>query len=166
MAWITFERLEYDPAMVSRTTGKTYAGYRLQGIKRGYGNMPDAPYEKVLFDNTTATVIEKGVKRPGMSVIEFIKKAVQPGDTIDMKQQRRGQFWEITTIENITNKTPTYEPLSDSEAERLRLSQELPEAVMSPAMRIADDSANSMTTTPATQFVGYSAQVGNSNSPW
>lgn len=153
MAWVVYEKLEFEPELTGRS-GKKYSGWKLYGLKKGYGSMPDMPYEKTLFDNSTTTVIEKGVKRPNLSIVEFIKKACKPGDLIDIKNQRRGQFWEIVSIENIAGKntTGTYEPLTDEQADRLRSQQEL-EEIVNPAQLAAD---SGLTNNDSTQgYVGY-----------
>lgn len=111
--WIVFDSITRHDDLVSSKTGNTYTGYVLKGTKKGFQGEPDAPYEKVFFDTQATTVIEKGVSRPGKSVVQFFQKACKPGDTIIIKNERDGKNWRIVSVENIAGKVPTYEPLPD-----------------------------------------------------
>lgn len=122
--WITFNSIEYNPNLVSPKTGKQYAGYIVKGMKQGYPfGSPDVPWQRTFFDTSTCTVIEQGINRPDKSIVQFFQKAVKPGDKVEIKSEKNGAFWDIVSIENITNKgreVPTYEPLSPEEIARLK----------------------------------------------
>jgi len=104
----------------------------MKGIKKGYDNAPDEPYEKVFFDNSATTVIEKGVARPGISIVQFLQKACKPGDTICIKNVRKQGRWELESIENKTTSkggfAVDYEPLSNEEAALMQSQQMQPVA--------------------------------------
>lgn len=130
MAWITFEELTYETDRVGKS-GKKYDCYLMKGIKKGYDGTPDEPYEKVFFENSATTVIEKGVARPNISIVQFLQKGVNPGDMIAIKNVRKQGKWEIESIENKTASkggfVVDYEPLSDAEAMQLQSQQMQPE---------------------------------------
>lgn len=118
MAWIVYEGLEYETDRVSKA-GKKYDCYVMKGTKKLY---PDGeePYAKVFFDNSSTTIIEKGVARPNISVVQFLQKGCNPGDLLVIKNVRRGGKWELESIENRTTNrgggtVNDYEPLSKEE---------------------------------------------------
>lgn len=117
--WFTFEKIEERKGLVGKS-GKPYDAWVVSGTKRGFQDSPDSPYEKTIFDNNVVTVVEKGVTRRGQSLLQFFQKAVKPGDTLSITSERDGKFWRWAKIENIAKSVPTYEPLSDEEAEKLR----------------------------------------------
>jgi len=116
MAWITFESIEFNPKCVSKK-GTTFAGYVMKGVKRGFDGAADEPYSKFFFDNSATTVIEKGIERPNVSIVQFLQKACASGDTLVFKNVRRGGKWELESVENrtLTNTASDYEPLTDEE---------------------------------------------------
>ena len=80
-------------------------------------------YEKILFDNTATTVIEKGIERPNCSIVQFFQKACSPGDIVIMKFVRRGgNMWDIASVEKLgeSRNLPTYEPLTEEQAKALK----------------------------------------------
>lgn len=111
--WLTFDSITQHFDLVSRA-GNTYAGWILKGTKKGFQGEEDEEFEKTFFDSSTTTVIEKGQLRPNCSVVQFFQKAVKQGDTVNMKYEREGKFWRLATVENISKKVPTYEPLPDN----------------------------------------------------
>ncbi len=111
--WYIHDKIEYRDDLVSKRTGSKYGAWVISGTKKGFQDTPDEPYERKFFDSSTATIIEKGVERPNLSVVQFFQKAVKPGDTIKIKYVRRGNGWDIDTMENISGQAPTYEPLPD-----------------------------------------------------
>ena len=112
--WIIYQGVEERKGVLSQS-GKPYDCWVMSGIKKGFGqNDEDKPYEKVLFDSTAITVIEKGLNRNGMSLLQFLQKACKPGDLLVVKSERdRNGIWRWTQIENKTVDLPTYEPLPD-----------------------------------------------------
>lgn len=120
--WLAFEKLEEKKNMVSRN-GKTFDGWVIHGIKKGYQETPDEPYTKTIFPNQTITVVEQGINRHGQSLLQFIQKAVKPGDTLSITSERDGKFWRWTKIENRSVALPTYEPLTGDQADQLRTMQ-------------------------------------------
>lgn len=131
--WITFQGIEEKKGIPSRNGG-TYDAWVMTGIKRGFNDAPDEPYTKVLFDTTTVAVKEKGVTRPGQSLLQFLQKACNAGDTLVVKSEREGKFWRWSVIENRSGVKPSYTPLTDEQAEAIiakqnavpNASQELP----------------------------------------
>lgn len=121
--WFTFQNIEEKKNMPSRT-GKTFDGYVVTGIKKGFDGAEDTEYTKVIFDTQVITVIEKGVTRRGQSLVQFLQKACKPGDTLVIKSERDGKFWRWASIENRAEAKPSYTPLSETEAEYLREKQE------------------------------------------
>lgn len=117
--WVVFDSITYEPKLQSKK-GTTYAGWVMKGTKKGFGDDPDQPYEKVFFDSSATTIIEKDIARPNLSVVQFLQKACKSGDTIVMRNERDGKNWRIISMENVSGKCPTYEPLSDEEAASLR----------------------------------------------
>jgi hypothetical protein len=119
MPWVTFNSIEFEEGRTSKS-GKKYDCYVLRGMRKGFPPDVDAPYEKVFFDNSSVTIIEKGVARPGISVVQFLQKGCKPGDMLSLKNVRRGATWELESIENKTTSrgggAKDYEPLSDEEA--------------------------------------------------
>ena len=105
--------------MVSRQ-GKKFDGWVIHGTKKGFQETPDEPYTKTIFDNQSITVVEKGVVRRGQSLLQFLQKAVKPGDTLSIQSERDGKFWRWTKIENRSQENPSYEPLTDEQADLLR----------------------------------------------
>ena len=120
--WLVFEGIEEKKDMVSRQ-GKKFDGWVIHGTKRGFQETPDEPYTKTIFDNQSITVVEKGVVRRGQSLLQFLQKAVKPGDTLSIQSERDGKFWRWTKIENRSQENPSYEPLTDEQADMLRSAQ-------------------------------------------
>ena len=120
--WLVFEGIEEKKDMVSRQ-GKKFDGWVIHGTKKGFQETPDEPYTKTIFDNQSITVVEKGVVRRGQSLLQFLQKAVKPGDTLSIRSERDGKFWRWTKIENRSQENPSYEPLTDEQADLLRSAQ-------------------------------------------
>ena len=120
--WLEFEKLEEKKGMVGRS-GKKFDGWVLHGTKKGFQEDPDAPYTKTIFDNQVITVVEKGVTRRNQSLLQYLQKAVKPGDTLKITSERDGKFWRWSKIENRSSEQPTYEPLTDEQADYLRTAQ-------------------------------------------
>ena len=120
--WLVFEGIEEKKDMVSRQ-GKKFDGWVIHGTKKGFQETPDEPYTKTIFDNQSITVVEKGVVRRGQSLLQFLQKAVKPGDTLSIQSERDGKFWRWTKIENRSQEKPSYEPLTDEQADLLRSAQ-------------------------------------------
>lgn len=122
--WLTFNSIEYKPNLVSPKTGKEYSAYIVKGMKQKFPmGSGEEEWQRTFFDTTTATIIEQGINRPNKSVVQFFQKAVRPGDKVEIKSEKAGAFWEIVSLENITNKgreVPTYEPLSPEELESIK----------------------------------------------
>ena len=117
--WVIYQGIEERKNMVSQA-GNKFDCFVLQGIKKGYNGEPDKPYEKILFPNTTITVIERGLLRNGMSLLQFLQKACKPGDLLIVKSERdRNGTWRWTQIEKKDDSMPTYEPLSDEDFNKL-----------------------------------------------
>jgi hypothetical protein len=98
MPWITFKSIEFKDDLVSKA-GAPYSAYVLKAVKRGFEGEEDAPYEKILFEGRPVTVIEEGVARPGISVVQFFQKACKPGDLVIMRNVRKGKNWELDSVE-------------------------------------------------------------------
>lgn len=111
--WVEFDKIEYQKGIMSQK-GTVYDGYVATGTKRGYQGEPDAPWRKIFFDTQATTIIERGLNRPGCSIVEFLQKGVKHGDTLCIRSEREGAFWRIISMENIAGSKPTYEPLPDS----------------------------------------------------
>ena len=121
--WIDFKSIEYRKDIKSKA-GNTFDGYILSGNKRGYQDDPDDPnWEKVLFDSQAVTVIERGVARPNQSLVGYLQTVCKEGDLLALKSEKRGRFWEITTIENLSENKPQYTPLTEEEFDKLRAQQ-------------------------------------------
>ena len=98
MAWITFDSIEFKDNLVSKA-GTPFSAYILKGTKRGFAGEEDKPFEKILFEGRPVTVIEQGIARPGISVVQFFQKACKPGDLVIMKSIRKGTRWELESVE-------------------------------------------------------------------
>ena len=121
--WFQFDTLAFEEGRTSRT-GTKYNAWVLRGKRKGFKGEPDTPYEKVVFENTTGTVIEKGINRPDCSVLQFFQKAVKPGDIVKIKYVRNGQRWEFGTLEKLNDAAnPTYEPLTDEQVSSIKAAQ-------------------------------------------
>jgi hypothetical protein len=137
MAWINFESLEFKNDLKSERTGKTFSAYILKGQKRIFGEDATEPWERMIFENTPVTVIEKGVARPNQSLLQFIQKACNPGDLLVIKFIRKNRGWEISSIENRTSNRRgalTYEPITDEELAKVKTMQMDPTRPVAPAM--------------------------------
>jgi hypothetical protein len=123
MPWITFESIEHEKDRVSKT-GKKYDCYVLHGTKKGYNGAPDEAYEKIFFDNSATCIIEKGVSRPNISVVQFLQKGVNPGDMLVIKNTKRQGRWELDSIENLTTSrggsASDYAPITPEELNKLQ----------------------------------------------
>jgi hypothetical protein len=120
--WITFDSIEYNPKCTSRN-GKTFAGWVAKGTKKGFDDEPDSPWEKVFFDNNATTIIERGISRPGCSIVEFLQKACKKGDTLVIRNERDGKFWRVVSMQNISMDKPSYTPLTEAEVATMQASQ-------------------------------------------
>ena len=60
----------------------------------------DEPYSKIIFDNTQVKIIDRNGTAT-MMAHEFFQ-ACQPGDLVDMKNEKDGDFWKIASLENKT----------------------------------------------------------------
>lgn len=112
--WVKFDNIEFKKGIVSKS-GNTFDAWVATGTKQGFQDEPDKPWEKYFFDNQATTIVERGMLRPGCSIVQFLQKGVKPGDTISIKSERDGKFWRITSMENVANQKPTYEPLPEEE---------------------------------------------------
>ena len=121
MAWITFESIEKKDDLVSKA-GNKYSAWVLRGTKRGYKADPDTQYEKILFENRAVTVIEKGIERPGISIVQFFLNGCKPGDLVILKSVQKNGRWEIESVENraYTNAAADYEPLDAAEINAMK----------------------------------------------
>lgn len=119
--WFVFDNIEHRNDLKGQS-GRTYSAYVVTGTRRGFNGEPDMPYQKVLFPNQSCTIIERGIPRPGMSIVQFFEKAVTPGETLSIKSERDGKFWKWDTISKMEETLPTYEPLTEEEIQRYRQS--------------------------------------------
>jgi hypothetical protein len=95
--WLEYDNCEFRSDLKSRK-GDTYSAYVLSGTKRGWKEAPDEPWSKTIFENTFVTVIDrKGTAE--MVVNEFFDMC-EPGDLIDVKQTKEGDFWKFVSLEN------------------------------------------------------------------
>lgn len=120
--WFIFDSIELKNDLVSRA-GRPFTGYVLKGERKGFNKEPNTPYEKILFDNTATTVIEKGIERPNCSIVQFFQKACSPGDIVIIKFVRRGgNMWDIASVEKLGERQdlPTYEPLTEEQEKALK----------------------------------------------
>lgn len=124
--WLKYEGIEFKKGLVGKS-GRSYDAWILKGMKKGFDNEPDTPYEKTFFDNTTVTVEEKGVKRPGISIVSFFKNGCEPGDTIIMSYSKTGprRNLDVETIRNLTkdgngNNAIEYTPLDSDTADNVK----------------------------------------------
>lgn len=120
--WFVFDNIEHRNDLKGQS-GRTYSAYVVTGTRRGFNGDPDMPYQKVLFPNQSCTIIERGIPRPGMSIVQFFEKAVTPGETLSIKSERDGKFWKWDTISKMEETLPTYEPLTEEEIQKYRQSQ-------------------------------------------
>lgn len=120
--WFKFENIEEKHDLVGQS-GKKYSGFVVTGMKKGFQGEPDTPYQKTLFSNQAITVIERGITRPGQSVVQFFQKAAQPGDMFDIKSEREGKFWRWISIAKLEDNNPTYEPLTDEQVKAYEMVQ-------------------------------------------
>lgn len=119
--WVKFEDIKFVEGMMSKD-GKSYSGWVASGIKKGYGEEPDKEWQKTFFDNSTCTIIEKGILRPGLSIVQFLQRGVKPGDTVEIKSEKDGRFWRIVSMENISNRVAEYTPLTDEQIAHAQVS--------------------------------------------
>lgn len=120
--WFIFDSIELKHDLVARS-GRTFSGYVLSGERKGYDKEPNTPYQKIVFENTATTVIEKGIERPNCSVVQFFQKACNPGDIVIIKFSRRGgNMWDIASLEKLgeSKDLPSYEPLTEEQAQALK----------------------------------------------
>ena len=99
--WFKFGNIE-ERTFESKD-GKEYQAFELTGIKQGWQNNPDTEWSRKIFRNQATTVIENGVERPGISIVSFFQNAVEPGALIDVKQVKNGNFYDIVSVQDITN---------------------------------------------------------------
>ena len=112
---LIFESIEEKKDMVSRE-GKRYDCWHLKGKKRGFEGAPDLPYSRTIFPTDTITVIEQGITRPGCSLLQFLQKACNPGDSLTVKSEKDGKYWRWASITKFIpggRPLPTYEPLPE-----------------------------------------------------
>lgn len=119
--WVKFDNIKFVEGMQSKN-GTTYSGWVASGIKKGYGEEPDSEWQKTFFDNSTCTIIEKGILRPGLSIVQFLQRGVKPGDTVEIKSEKDGRFWRIVSMENISNRVAEYTPLTDEQIAQAQVS--------------------------------------------
>lgn len=125
--WFVFDNLEFKRGLKSARTGNSYDAWVLSGTKKGFKDTPDEPYERKLFDNTAATIVESGIERPGLSVVQFFQKGVQRGDTVKITFARRNNGWDIDKLENLrASAAAPYEPISAEQAAMLHNSLATP----------------------------------------
>lgn len=112
--YLIFDKLEEKKNQIGRS-GKPFDCFIVHGKRKGFQDAPDTPYTKTIFDTSTVTVVEKGINRPGCSLLQYFQKAVKPGDVLKIVSERDGKFWRWASItkwgEGRT--LPTYEPLDD-----------------------------------------------------
>ena len=82
--WFVFDNIEHRNDLKGQS-GRIYSAYVVTGTRRGFNGDPDMPYQKVLFPNQSCTIIEHGIPRPGMSIVQFFEKAVTPGETLPLR---------------------------------------------------------------------------------
>lgn len=95
--WVVFDSIEHRTDLDSNK-GTKYSGWVLSGTKKGYMDEGDTEYQKVIFDNATADVIDKNGETE-MLVYEFFQSC-QSGDLIDIKFIQDGKFKKISSLEN------------------------------------------------------------------
>ena len=118
--WLKFDEIKFETGLTARS-GNKYDAWILKGVKKGVGDTPDEDYQKILFDNSTCTVIEHGIERHNMPVVQFFQKAVKPGDLVAMKYSRKGKLPELNSVENLSNKGANeYVPLTAEQAAELK----------------------------------------------
>lgn len=124
--WLKYESIEFKQGLISKA-GKKYDAWILKGQRKGFDGAPDTPYEKTFFDNTTVTVIEKGINRPGIGIVSFFKNGCEAGDIIVMTYVKSGprRNMDVETVRNLTkdsnkNNVTEYTPLPDTEAEDVK----------------------------------------------
>lgn len=114
--WLIFNELEERKGMMSKA-GKPFDAFIVKGMKKGFNDEPDTPYEKVIFDTSTVAVTEKGIYRDNLSLLQYFQKQAKPGDSFFIKSERDGKFWRWAHIEKVGDRAPkpTYEPLTDAD---------------------------------------------------
>lgn len=124
--WLKFDSIEFKKGLTAKS-GRKYDAWLLKGMKKGFNDEPDTPYEKTFFDNTTVSVIEKGVTRPGISIVSFLRNGCEPGDTLALQFSKQGvrRNLDVETIRNITKDSSSgtaqkYVPLPDDDAEDIK----------------------------------------------
>lgn len=111
--WVEFDKIEFQDNLRSRS-GSEYSAWVATGTKQAYKDVPAAPWRKVFFENQATTVVERGMPRPGCSIVQFLKKGVSKGDILVIKSERDGPtFWRIVSMENKSRNMPSYEPLPE-----------------------------------------------------
>lgn len=133
--WFVFDNIEHRNDLQGQS-GKKYSGYVVTGTKRGYDGAPDVPYQKILFENQSCTVIERGIPRPGVSIVQFFQKGVKPGDLLVIKNERDGRFWKWDTITKRDESIPTYEPLTEEEIQNYSKSGSSTQPAAAPAAKL------------------------------
>lgn len=129
--WLIFDSIELQSGLKSKRTGATYDAYVIKGEKKGFQDEPNTPYEKKVFPDSSATIIEQGIERPNLGIVPFFQKAVAKGDTVIIKFRRTAGGWDIESLENLHRKAPDYQPLSQEEIAAHSAAQQ---ATASPAM--------------------------------
>lgn len=124
--WFKFESIEFKKGLKAKS-GRLYDAWVLKGMKKGFDNEPDTPYEKTFFDNTTTSVIEKGVTRPGISIVSFFRNGCEPGDMIVLQYIKSGprRNLDVESVRNLTkdgntNSALEYKPLPDTDAQDVK----------------------------------------------
>lgn len=124
--WFKFESIEFKKGLKAKS-GRLYDAWVLKGMKKGFDNEPDTPYEKTFFDNTTTSVIEKGVTRPNISIVSFFRDGCEPGDMIVLQYTKSGprRNLDVESVRNLTkdgntNTAQKYTPLPEQEAEDVK----------------------------------------------
>ena len=95
--WMVFEEIERNVTLTSKK-GAKYTANIVRGVKKGYMDDPDTEYEKTVFDNTYTTVVDRRGEVE-MDITEFFE-ACEPGDLIVVTNEKDGQHWRISQLEN------------------------------------------------------------------
>ena len=124
--WVKFDSIEFQKGLTAKS-GRKYDAWVFKGMKKGFNDEPDTPYEKTFFDNTTTSVIEKGVTRPGIGIVSFLRNGCEPGDTLAIQFTKSGprRNLDVETIRNITKDRTVggaqeYTPLPDTDADDIQ----------------------------------------------
>lgn len=97
--WVIFEEIEKNVSLTSMK-GAKYTANIVRGMKKGYQEEEDTPYEKKVFDNTFTTVKDRRGEVQ-MDIVEFFD-ACEEGDliVIENEKPKGSQHWQIISLEN------------------------------------------------------------------